>query len=234
MANNNTPLAARWATATEVLDRLAKVKTIRETQQALLGRLDGQVRNRETELESTLGDIPHAQRLSIVSRATASFRQETRANSAKERTRLMVEAVEHDRMIAGAAAHYKSPIQMLMRESLGSERRGRIHQQIEQSGPAELAALAEYAAGTKDLELAAALCSRNATIKSAQRQFSSSDLADALLGAQHREVADAVREIQALTQEVINDDRAFGSGRSNPTDKMSVALHRRGEPQVEQ
>lgn len=45
-----------------------------------------------------------------------------------------------------ASVHYKSAMQMLMRESLGSERRGRLMQQIEQSGPVELTSLAEFAA----------------------------------------------------------------------------------------
>lgn len=230
MAIMDKPLAARWASATEILDRLAQVKTIRESQRALLERLDGQVRTRETELESSLGDLPPAQRLSIISRATASFRAEVRAQSDQERTRLMAAAVEHGRMIAGVATHYRSPVQMLMRDSLGSERRSRIHQQIAHSGPAELAALADFAAGTKDAELAAALCSMNSALKASAREFSSHDLAAQIVGEQHSAVSDAIREIEALAQEVVNEDRAFNTGRRNPLARMSVALQRGDGP----
>jgi hypothetical protein len=233
MAEQKTNLAARWASATEVLDRLAKVRAARAAQRDMVDLMDQHVRRRETELEASLGDLPPAQRASVVARATGSLKQQLRAAAQNERVDLLRAAAEHGGLCKSASAHYRSPMQMLMRDSLGSERRGRIHQQIENSGPAELAALAEYAAGTKDAELAAALCSRNSAMKTADRPFSSADLAEAICGEEFRTVTAALREIEAVSQEIANDDRAFMTGRRNPADRMSVELLRRGEMRVE-
>ena len=43
--------------------------------------------------------------------------------------------------VNSARAHYQSPVQMLAREGLGSERRSRLLHQIEKSGQIELASL---------------------------------------------------------------------------------------------
>jgi hypothetical protein len=224
--------ATRWATATDVLDRLAKVREARDIQSRLIAALNDKVRQREIELESSLGDLSDGQRLSVVSRATGSLRRELRTSTEADRNNLLREAVEHGDVSRGVATHYQSPIQMLMRESLGSERRSRVLQQIEHSGAAELASLAEYAAGTADSELAAALCSRNSTIKVSQRGFSSSALADRLFGEQHRIVTDALREIDVVSREIIQEDRALVAGKRNSIDKVQRGLDRRGEWRV--
>lgn len=228
MVMKKTGLGARWATATDVLDRLTKIREIREAQRRTLSSFEDRVRQRRTELEGSLSNLTDAERQSISARATASFRADLRNSSSSQRAELLTAAIRHGRETETVAAHYQSPTQMLMRESLGSERRSRIHQQIENSGPAELASLAEFAAGTRDVELAAALCSRNSTIKATLRTFSSHELADALFGDEHRRVSDALNEIQRLAQEVANEDRAFVSGRRNPTATLEIALMKRG------
>lgn len=233
MATTTTALTSRWMTVTDVLDRLGKLQAAREAQQRMSAQVGQQVRQREIELESSLGDLPPAQRLSVVSRATGSLRQELRRSTEAERLGFVQEAVAIGECCKSAERHYQSPMQMLMRESLGSERRSRILQQIEHSGPTELASLADYAAGTEDTELAAALCSRNASMKVAQRSFSSQELAQTLFGDQQETVAAALREVEILAREIIIEDRAFLTGRRNPTDKVSVALARRGGMRIE-
>ena len=84
------------------------------------------------------------------------------------------------------AVHYRSPAQMLARQTLGSERRSRMQQQIANSGPAELASLAELAAATDDAEMAAALCSRIYDVEPSKRSFDAAALADKLVGDEFR------------------------------------------------
>lgn len=223
----NAKLSAVWASVTEVLSRLDQMQDIQKKQQALLASISDRVVERRTEMENSLGDLTGAERLSVVSRVTGSFRREMVDVSAEARTGMLREAVRQLDEIGAIATHYRSPTQMLMRESLGSTRRGTICQQIENSGPVELASLATFAVATRDMELGAALCSQNSSIKTAQRSFSSSELADALIGDVFSKVATAISEIQVIAREVINADRAFLANRHMATDKIETALARR-------
>lgn len=232
----NAKLSAVWASVTEVLSRLEQMQDIQKNQQALLASISDRVVERRTEMENSLGDLTGAERLSVVSRVTGSFRREMVDVSAEARTGMLREAVRQLDEVCAIAAHYQSPTQMLMRESLGSTRRGTICQQIENSGPVELASLASFAVATRDIELGAALCSQNSSIKTAQRSFSSSELADALVGDVFSKVAKAISEIQVIAREVINADRAFLANRHMATDKIETALARRrsAAPQTSQ
>lgn len=170
-------LSTLWASATEVLERHEQMKQLQERQQALLGSIDGRVQAKRTELDNSLGDLTNAERLSVASRVTGSFRRELIDGSDKARTEILRSAVRHMDEIKAIAAHYQSAMQMLMREHLGSQRRSFIASQIENSGPVELASLASFAIATRDMELGAALCARNSGIKATLRSFSSSKLA---------------------------------------------------------
>lgn len=226
-------LSALWASVTEVLERHHQMKQLRERQQALLGSIDGRVQAKRAELENSLGDLTNAERLSIANRVTGSFRRELIDGSDKARTEVLRTAVRHLDDINAISVHYQSPMQMLMRENLGSQRRGNMAVQIEDSGPVELASLAAFSVATRDMELGAALCSRNSAIKAAQRSFSSSDLAEGLVGPEFAQVTMAIAEIEIIGREVINADRVFLTRRSSPDAKMSAALARAALPTVE-
>lgn len=219
-------LSALWASATEVLDRHEQIKQLRTRQQALLGSIDGRVQAKRAELDNSLGDLTNAERLSIANRVTGALRRELIDGHDVARTDILRAAVRHVEEIKAIASHYQSPMQMLMREQLGSQRRTYISGQIANSGPVELASLASFAVATRDMELGAALCARNSGIKSAQRSFSSSDLANGLVGPEFDKVAEAIAEIQIIGQEIINADRVFMTGRRNPTASMGIAMSR--------
>lgn len=223
-------LSALWASVTEVLDRLQQMKALRDRQQALLGSINGRVQAKRLELENSLGDLTNAERLSVANRVVGSFRRSLIDNIDATRMEIVNTAVRQMDEIDSISVHYQSAMQMLMRENLGSQRRGNICTQIENSGPVELASLASFAVATRDMELGAALCARNSGIKTAQRSFSSSDLAEGLVGPDFSRAAAAIAEIRVLAQEVVNADRAFLTRRPNPATKMSLAMARAAIP----
>lgn len=229
----NEKLSAIWASATEVLERHQQMKQLQERQQALLGSIDGRVQAKRAELDNSLGDLTNAERLSVASRVTGSFRRELIDGSDKARTEILRSAVRHMDEIKAIAAHYQSAMQMLMRENLGSQRRSYIATQIENSGPVELASLASFAIATRDMELGAALCARNSGIKATMRPFSSSELAHGLVGQEFERVSVAIAEIDLIGCEIINADRVFLTRRANPAAKMSAALTRAALPSTD-
>lgn len=225
-------LSALWASVTDVLDRLQQMKALRDRQEALLGSIDGRVQAKRAELENSLGDLTNAERLSVANRVIGSFRRSLIDDTDATRIEIVRTAVRQMDEIDAISVHYQSAMQMLMRENLGSQRRGNICTQIENSGPVELASLASFAVATRDMELGAALCARNSGIKTAQRSFSSSELADGLVGPDFDRAVAAIAEIRVLAQEVVNADRIFLTRRSYPAAKMSVAMSRAAIPAV--
>lgn len=226
----NEKLSAHWASVTEVLERHEQMKQLRERQLALLGSIDGRVQAKRAELEDSLGDLTTAERLSVANRVTGSFRRELIDGSDKARTEVLRVAVRQMNEIKAIAVHYRSAMQMLMRENLGSPRRSFIASQIESSGLVELASLASFAIATRDMELGAALCARNSGIKATARPFSSSELAQGLVGPDFDRVTVAIAEIELIGREIINADRVFLTRRPNPVAKMSAALTRAALP----
>lgn len=229
MAIKKMALANRWMSVTDVIDRLRQARETREQQSTLLNSLEGRAKQRRNEVERSLADLPPAQRLSLVTKATIGHRGELKRQSLDGR-------VAHIRTMgkirdesASARAHYQSAVQMLMRDSLGSERRSRLIHQIEKSGPVELASLAALAASTKDKELGAALLTRNSGVPINERAFSSQELADALVGEDWRRVNQAMAEVERLTMEVVNADRAFETGRPSAGGAIQIALRKRDE-----
>ena len=134
--------------------------------------------------------------------------------------------------VAAVRIHFGSPVQMLMRESLGSERRSRLLSQIAHSGPTELASLATFAAATGDKELGAALCTRASSMPANERPFSSQDLADALVGETYRNVTRAIMEVDRIAAETVGADTAFETGRTNLTRNLQSTFMRRDEEAV--
>ncbi len=232
MAIKKVALGSRWLSATDVVDRLKQARENREQQAKLLDSLEAQARQRRDDVARSLADLPEGQRGQLVARAVNGYRNELKRGSADARRAHLKEAGRLLEQTDGARAHYQSPVQMLMREGLGSERRSRLLQQIAHSGPVELASLAEFAAATKDNELGAALCARVSDLAPNERPFSSRDLADALVGEEHRRVTAALMELDRLTQEAAHADSAFERGAANPVRSIRIARMKQAEAAV--
>jgi hypothetical protein len=229
MAIKKVALANRWVSVTDVLDRLRRARENQEQQLTLLKSLEGRAKHRRDDVERSLADLPIAQRLQVVDRAVSSHRAELKRQSADSRIAYLKTIGKFQDEVSSARPHYQSPVMMLMREGLGSERRSRLIHQIEKSGPIELASLAALAASTGDKELGAALLTRNSGVAINERPFSSQELADALVGEEWRKVNQALAEMDRLVLEALHADSVFETGRANATRTIQIALKRRAE-----
>jgi hypothetical protein len=232
MAVKNAALASNWLSATDLIQRLGRARENRDQHAKMLTTLEGQVTQRRTDVERSLADLSANERGKIVTRAVNGHRAELRRKSADARLALVREAGRLRDEVAAVRAHYQSPMQCLMRESLGSERRSRLLGQIANSGVTELASLASYAAATKDKELGAALCTRVSMLPVHDRPFSAHELADALVGDEHRRVTQAVMEVERIAIETLHSDSAFETGKTNLTRNLQTAFMRREEEAV--
>jgi len=232
MAVKKMALANRWVSVTDVLDRLRQARENREQQAKLLEGLEGRAKQRRDDVERSLADLSVSQRSHIVSRAANGYRAELKRQSLDSRVAYLKAIGALRDELESARAHYRSPVQMLAREGLGSERRSRLLQQIEKSGKIELASLAALAASTGDKELAAALITRNSGLPINDRAFSSQELADVLVGDEWRKVTQAIAEVDRLAVEAVHADSAFETGKPNTTRAVAVAIMRRDEQAI--
>lgn len=232
MAVKKAALAGSWMSVTDVIQRLGRARENRDQHARLLNTLEGQVTQRRIDVERSLADLPSNERSKVVTRAVNGHRAELRRKSAEARLALVREAGRLHDEVAAVRTHFESPTQMLMRESLGSERRSRLLGQIANSGPTELASLASYAASTKDKELGAALCTRISMLTVHDRPFSAHELADALVGEDHRRVTQAIMETERIAIETLHSDSAFETGRTNLTRNLQTAIMQREEEKV--
>lgn len=229
MAIQKVALASRWMSVTDIVDRLRRARQNREQQATLLDDLEERVAQHRASVERSLAYLSPNERSSVLHRTVNGRRGEVKRDSAEKRRAHLMEVSRISEEVANVRAHYQNPVQMLMREGLGSERRSRLTHQIEKSGPTELASLASLAASTNDRELAAALCGRIADLPRDQRSISVLELADALIGEEHRKVTQALMEIDRLGTEAVHADSAFETGQRNPTRSIQTALMRRQE-----
>jgi hypothetical protein len=225
-------IGAGWVSATDLRLAVTRARENRERQVRLLDNLNGRVAQRRDEAERALADIPSLQRASLVNRAASTARAEAKRESADARTAHVREAGVIANVATRARQHYQSPVQMLVREGLGSERRSRIMQQIEHSGPTELASLAALAASTGDREMGAALVSRVGRLDPSDRPFSPHALADALVGAEHRDLTAAIMEVERIAEEAAHADTIFETGRASSVRTIQAAIMRREQAAV--
>jgi len=232
MAAKKAALASSWLSATDLIQRLSRARENRDQHARLLNTLEGQVTQRRIDVERSLADLSPNERSKVVTRAVNGHRAELRRKSADARLALVREAGRLRDEVVAVRAHYQSPMQCLMHESLGSERRSRLLGQIANSGLTELASLAAFAAATKDKELGAALCTRVSMLPVHDRPFSAHDLADALVGENHRRVTQAILETERIAIETLHSDSAFETGRTNLARSLQTAIMRREEQAV--
>lgn len=229
MAVKKSPptLTRPWVSMTEIKAKLTRARDLHSEASKRLAEMNGRVENRRKELDSSLYDLAPAQRAQVVGRALGGLRADLKRSSLDARTARIRELDALRRSADDARSHYNSSVQMLARDSLGSERRSRLMQQLEHSGDAELASLAALAVSVKDRELGAVLVSRVQRIPHAARPFSPHEFADLLVGDEHRAIQAAIMEVEEIAQRAILDDRAFETGRPSPEGGIALALRAR-------
>jgi hypothetical protein len=225
-------LGAAWMSDSDIRTALTKIQQNRVRQDNLVRTAQVNLDRRRQQLENSLDGIGERDRKSMVTKAVSGYRAELARESKDARLAMTRELGTLAAQVRSAATHYASPMQMLMRETLGSERRGRIQMQIETSGPVELASLAELAAATKDREMAAALCGRVHGMKRNDRPFKAGELADVMFGEQHRELSQALVEAERCVLEALQADEEFETGKRNPQRSLQIAMLKRKESDI--
>ncbi len=225
-------LGATWLSPTDVRSVVTRIGTNRAKHTGILLRINEQVGRRKEEVERSLRGLDGKDRASVVNKTVSGYRAELVRETAEPRKLLTRELEQLRRSVQSASTHYRSPVQMLMRDTLGSERRSRIMQQIATSGPAELASLAEFAAAQKDKDLAAALCSRVADLPRAERPFSAADLGDVMFGELHREINQAMVEAERRVLEALEEEQQAETGRGSPQRALEIAMLKKRETAI--
>lgn len=225
-------LGTAWMTPDDIRITLAKIATNRHNHDTLVRSANRKLASRRQQLENSLDGIGERDRTSMVNKAISGYRGELVRQTQDNRLALTRELAGLAERVRKAEALYRSPMQLLMRDTLGSERRSRIQQQIENSGPVELASLAELAAATKDKELAAALCGRVHGMKRNDRPFNAGELSDILFGELHRELSQALVEAERRVLEALNSDQEFETGKTNPQRSLDIAMLKKREQEI--
>lgn len=232
MPNPTAKLGAAWMDDNDIRAALTKINGNRSRHDTMLRQMKQKLDIHEDSTKRSLADVGLPNPKAIIARAVSSRRGEFVRESADTRKAYMRELTETAERVKSAAGHYRSPIQMLMRSSLGSEKRSRLMQQIEHSGPVELASLAELAAAKRDGDLAAALCSRVSGMKVDDRPFSPNELADVICGELHRELSQALVECERRVLEALQADTEFETGKVNAQRSLQIALLRKKEKEI--
>jgi hypothetical protein len=234
MAMKKTPptLTKPWRSVTDIRDSLTRAREFGEQHRKQIADLNGRVDSRRKELESTLSDLPPSHRTQVVNRALGGLRADLKRGSVEARGKRLRDLDALRRSVEDARAHYASPMQMLARDSLGSERRTRLMQQIEHSGDAELSSLAALAVSTNDRELGAVLASRVQRIPHGSRPFSPLELADLLVGDEYRAIQSATLEVVEIAHRAMNADQEFETGRPNSLAAVNTALRARDRAEL--
>jgi pimeloyl-ACP methyl ester carboxylesterase len=226
-------LATTWLSVTDVREALTRSRNTHAKLTKRLAHLNGEVERTRETAEPVLAEFTPTERAKVLKRMIGTKRAELQRNTSDERRAHVRDLAAVRDRLASARAHYGSSVQMLMRHSLGSERRSRLIEQLAASGPTELASLGALAASTMDHELGAAVCSRLSQLDRAQRPFVAQDLADALVGAEYREVNKAIMEAERLTLEALTEDGAFETGQAAKR-ALKLALMKRDEAEFDE
>lgn len=159
-----------------------------------------------------------------VERATGELRRSLVANTEPEREELLGALRNHEKSLLAIAQLCSSPAQMLGRVALGEPRRTHVQQQLTGAGAVELTTAARDAVARRDVVAGAAILAVVDRLPTRDRPFSPADLAEALMGAQHKATRarldgalERVRAARAL-------NRAFTLGRTDPVSRIERGL----------
>lgn len=120
--------------------------------------------------------------------------------------------------------YYESPVKVLAREALGDERRSAYLQQLSLAGPAELAHFGQFAVGTKNKALGAAVLSRLDALPMKERPFTPNEFATAMELDAYIKAREYLKIGELRFQGLIVAIRTWKQGRSNPINTLSLAL----------
>ena len=193
----------------------------------LIDTLESGVAHRATEAAESLaraGFTPKDQ-AAAADKAASTLRREVVQNSSDARLQHLKELNAAADSLATTSQLWASPVAVLSRAGLGTPERSAYQQQLTGSGIVELKNAALLAVATNNKVLGAALVAILDRMPARSRPFSAQDLADKLVGAETRQVQDAITAVKLAAQRAINKNREWEAGKVRPLDRVKMALN---------
>lgn len=220
-----------WLSETEVRDLVKNARKAKADLLSVIAGIDARIAERRKVLTTSLADLDTKARLAAIDSAASTVKVTLKAESNPRRTELLRSLARMADTARSAIPLWDSPVVILMRQTVASERRATIAGNLEASGKQELGMFASLAISAKDVDMAAATISKLHTITPASaRPVSAKYVADQLVGDLSRELHGALLEVDSLLTEAALANRIFESGRSGSSGIGSVELalkHRR-------
>ncbi|QIQ72091.1 MULTISPECIES: hypothetical protein [Pseudomonas syringae group] len=216
--------------ATSALDATHSriLKTIKRLQDDVEARrVEIKSRWAKTRQANLIGADANALRSIELQEMTQAF-DGIKQTAAAELDQLFKEAGASHALVLGQRPYYDSPVRVVARAGLGSDKRTAYALQLQGSLKAELSHLGQVAVGTGDEVLAAAVLSRIDRLPREDRPFSANELASAMRPEAFLKVQEYIKIAETRFQGVVIAIRAWNSGRKNPLSTVSLAL-RQGE-----
>ena len=191
----------------------------------LIDTLESGVTQRAAEAAESLaraGFDPKDQ-AAAADKAAAKLRREVVENSTDARWSHLKELNAAADSLATTQQLWASPVTVLARAGLGTPERSAYQQQLDGSGVVELKNAALLAVATNNKVLGAALVAILDRMPARSRPFSAQDLADKLVGAETRQVQDAITAVKLAAQRAINRNREWEAGKVRPLDRVKMA-----------
>lgn len=209
------PLAAHYLSPIDVRSLVQAARKTKADLVTLVTNLESQVQARRETLSGHLASLDVKDRLRALDNTVSALKGELKAKTNPQRTVLVRQAQAHKDVAVRARPLYESAVAMLMRDTIGHDKRSAYLHHLEGSGPQELKSFAALAVATKDHALAAAVCCKLNLLPARERPVSPKEIAEALMGELHRELMLGLMEVERLAYEVAVIDRMFESNHSS-------------------
>lgn len=227
MVNRPKPAAPKpvWLSESDVR---SLVNQARKAKADLLGIIEGieaAVSSRRETLAKQLSSLDIRARMQAIDSTASTLKAEQKAATNLRRTELLRSLGRMNDTAKAALPLYESPVAMLLRRTVASERRRTIHANLEAAGQAELKAFAGLAMASNDLEMAAAVVSRlHAITPPSARPVPPRVVADEMMGELQREMQGGLMEVDRIMSEAFLANRLFESGRSGSSGVGTIGI----------
>ncbi len=211
----NTPKApAVWLSEQAVRDLVNSARKAKASLVALVAGIDEKVAKRRATINQSLGDLDVKDRLRAVDASVSKLKADEKLATNAQRTEILRSIARMNETAKGAVQFYDHAVHMVLRDTIASEKRHVIFQNLEAAGPVELKAFGSLAVASKDKDMAAAVIGRLHALPSSARPVSPRLIADELVGALQREMFGALLEVDSILQAAVLVNRMFEQERS--------------------
>lgn len=222
--NIPTP-APTWLSEAQVRTLVQNARKAKADLLVVIEGIDTKIAERRQVLTTSLADLDTKARLAAIDSAASTVKATLKAESNPRRTELLRSLARMADTARSAVQFWDNPVAIVLRETIASEKRATIFQNLASAGPVELKGFASLSVAAKDKDMAAAVIARLHGISpSSARPVSPRAVADELVGELQREMHLALLEVDGLLQEAVVSDRLFEQGRSGSNGIGSVAL----------